>query len=92
MNRKIATVVLSCLSLGSLSLTLPSKVEAIASHSSSPVIAELSTPHLSAAKADLIQDQSTQEIAYGMYCETFTDGYTTYSCCLDSDGNWTCVW
>lgn len=100
MNKTIATAALSFLTLGSLSLTLSSKVEALASPSATPVISELSTTQPTTqpttqqpvVKADVSQDKATQEIAYGTYCETYTDGYRVYSCCIDSFGNWVCVW
>jgi hypothetical protein len=92
MNKTIATTALSLLTLGSLGLTLPSKVEALTAHNSNPVVAELPTTPEPVLEAGINQDQATQEIAYGVYCESFTDGYRIYNCCLDSDGNWVCVW
>ncbi|GAB4380378.1 MAG: hypothetical protein Kow00121_36500 [Elainellaceae cyanobacterium] len=92
MNKKIATIALGFLTFGSLSVASSMKVEAFA-HSSNPLVIETTTsPTQPIVKTDLVQNQSAQQVAYNVYCETYTDGYQVATCCIDSYGNWSCVW
>lgn len=79
----------ACISIGaSLPVTaatsLPAVEEALTASPTLPDQPEL--------EANLEQTEPEQQIAYGsVYCQTYTDGYSTVTCCVDALGNWACV-
>jgi hypothetical protein len=79
----------ACLNIGASLLpvtaatSLPAVEEAL---SASPTLPD--QPELD---ANLDQTDAEQHMAYAVYCQTYTNGYTTVTCCVDALGNWACV-
>lgn len=88
MNKSIATAALSFLTISSLAAGLNTQVKAFAAQTIYSTEKSSSTPQL----IEKASEQTTTEVAQAMTCESRYVNGTLVSCCMDSDGNWSCVW
>lgn len=95
MKSLIKATTLTLLTVTSLSLSLTNKAQAFTNQSINPIEIKNETIYNPSSEIETNQVKTSQSemVAYDMYCETTTynDG-SVEACCVDSDGNWACVY
>ena len=97
MKSLIKTTVLSLLTATSLSLSFVSQSPALVNNQASVNrLNQINNKTIDYSQSDTLINQlettETQEVAYTVYCETRWINGVLVECCIDSYGNWACVY
>lgn len=91
MKKLLVTTFSSLLTLSSVALAISPQANALSSnfHQENPFSTETTSP---TNPQPTLSEEDSENLMASVYCETRTNGYQTASCCVDSYGNWACVW
>lgn len=81
---------LSCLAIGSLAIGLSFKAEAFTGRTVLPI--ENSSIFPKSVEQNDSQLESGQQVAYQTLCQADWINGRYITCCVDSTGNWVCMW
>lgn len=90
MKKLFVTTVSTFLTLSSVAVTLSPQANALNSNwqTKQPFPVENTSP--TNPEPTLRESSPETFLAYAYRCETYTNGYYTRTCCIDSYGNWVC--